>query len=71
MKRGFFSTTKENTLRVDFSNFKGEINKVKEIFGKSFEGKRPQNYKNNSKKPIFEMVFANQEETNKVFLSKK
>ena len=66
VKRGFFSTSKQHTVRVDFSDFRGEANNAKDHFGRCFEGFRPQNYKKNSKKPAFELTFSCAEEVNEV-----
>ena len=54
VKRGYFSTKKENAVRVDFTEFGGEAEKAKEHFGNCLERiVYPLNYKKNTKRPVY------------------
>ena len=66
-RRSYFICAKENTVRIDFSDFRTDAHKADEYFGQVFAGVNPVNHKKHTKKPIYEMVFETKEEANKVF----
>lgn len=68
VKRKFFTTHKNNTVRVDFTDFRSDVHKAREYFGEFFsEDIQPRNYKKHSKYPIYEIQFHTEIEARIVF----